>query len=246
MKTRTQNVDRRQLLTLGTLLAAGAGLSLVPGLAHATGEVCTVYVAKGYLALRTRKAYDSSNEIGELYTGDVVTVQDASDATYWYVYSQRLGKYGYVNRNYLVAGSTPAAKTLSVRVEKGYLALRYAPGYDEANEIGELYTGDTVQVLSEGGTYWYVYSNRLGLAGYVNKNYLVSASEIIAGSTYTVYVQRGYLALRTEAAYDNRNVIGELYSGDTVVVQSKGSGRYWYVYAPGLGAYGYVDKRYLY
>ena len=153
MKTRTQNVDRRQLLTLGTLLAAGAGLSLVPGLAHATGEVCTVYVAKGYLALRTRKAYDSSNEIGELYTGDVVTVQDASDATYWYVYSQRLGKYGYVNRNYLVAGSTPAAKTLSVRVEKGYLALRYAPGYDEANEIGELYTGDTVQVLSEGGTY---------------------------------------------------------------------------------------------
>ena len=91
-----------------------------------------------------------------------------------------------------------------------------------------------------------MYSNRLGLAGYVNKNYLVSASEIIAGSTYTVYVQRGYLALRTEAAYDDRNVIGELYSGDTVVVQSKGSGRYWYVYAPGLGAYGYVDKRYLY
>ena len=30
----------------------------------------TVSVAKGYLALRTAKAYDASNEIGELYTGD--------------------------------------------------------------------------------------------------------------------------------------------------------------------------------
>ena len=244
MKNRVHTVDRRQLLTLGAVLAVGAGLSLVPGLAHAWGEVYTVSVKKGYLALRTRKAYDSSNEIGELYSGDTVVVQDTLDATYWYVYAQRLGKYGYVNKNYLLAGSGPAAKTMSVKVEKGYLALRCAPGYDSANEIGALYTGDTVCVLSEGGTYWYVYSNRLGLSGYVNKNYLVWTSQV--SQTYTVYVQKGYLALRTEASYDDRNVIGELYSGDTVVVQSKGSGRYWYVYAPKLGAYGYVDKRYLY
>ena len=58
-------------------------------------------VKTGYLALRTAKAFDSRNEIGELYTGDKVEVLDSSDGTYWYVYSPKLGKYGYVNKNYL-------------------------------------------------------------------------------------------------------------------------------------------------
>ena len=61
----------------------------------------TVSVKTGYLALRTAKAYDSSNEIGKLYSGDQVEVLDSSDGTYWYVYSPKLGKYGYVNKNYL-------------------------------------------------------------------------------------------------------------------------------------------------
>ena len=61
----------------------------------------TVKVAKGYLALRSAKAYDSRNEIGQLHTGDTVQVTDSSDATYWYVYAPSLEKSGYVNRNYL-------------------------------------------------------------------------------------------------------------------------------------------------
>ena len=69
------------------------------------GSIYTVSVAKGYLALRTAKAYDSRNEIGELYTGDTVEVTDTSDNTYWYVYSSKLNKSGYVNRNYLVGGA---------------------------------------------------------------------------------------------------------------------------------------------
>ena len=60
-----------------------------------------VVVQSGYLALRNAKAYDSSNEIGKLYTGDVVDVYDNGDSTYWYVYSSKLGSYGYVNKNYL-------------------------------------------------------------------------------------------------------------------------------------------------
>ena len=51
--------------------------------------------------MRTAKAYDESNEIGELYTGDVVQVIDSSDSGYWYVYSPKLNKNGYVNKNYL-------------------------------------------------------------------------------------------------------------------------------------------------
>ena len=65
------------------------------------GTMYTVSVSKGYLALRTAKAYDKSNEIGELYTGDTVEVTDTSDSTYWYVYSPKLNKSGYVNKNYL-------------------------------------------------------------------------------------------------------------------------------------------------
>ena len=65
------------------------------------GFTRTVSVAKGYLALRTAKAYDEANEIGELYTGDTVQVTDTSDSTYWYVYSPKHGKYGYVNKDYL-------------------------------------------------------------------------------------------------------------------------------------------------
>ena len=137
------------------------------------GAMYSVSVSKGYLALRTAKAYDSKNEIGELYSGDTVQVQDTSDSTYWYVYSPKLNKSGYVNRNYLVGGSTPSVVTKTVSVSKGYLALRTAKAYDDRNEIGELYSGDTVQVQdSSDATYWYVYSSRLNKSGYVNKNYL--------------------------------------------------------------------------
>ena len=61
----------------------------------------TVHVKKGYLALRSYKAYHESNEIGELYTDDIVQVIDTSDSQYWYVYSPKLNTYGYVNQTYL-------------------------------------------------------------------------------------------------------------------------------------------------
>ena len=213
------------------------------------GTMYSVSVSKGYLALRTAKAYDSSNEIGELYTGDTVEVMDTSDNTYWYVYSAKLGKSGYVNRNYLVSqgGSYYAGgSSYTVSVSKGYLALRTAKAYDSKNEIGELYSGDTVQVQdTSDSTYWYVYAPKLGKSGYVNRNYLVGGGSYTGGSSYTVSVSSGYLALRTAKAYDSSNEIGELYSGDTVQVQDSSDGTYWYVYAPKLGKSGYVNRNYL-
>ena len=61
----------------------------------------TVRVNPGYLALRTAKAYDDSNIIGKLNTGDTVDVIDSSDSGYWWVYSPKLGMNGYVNKDYL-------------------------------------------------------------------------------------------------------------------------------------------------
>lgn len=166
-------VDSRYLVVDST-----SGYSYTTGNSYSSYPVKTVKVEKNYLALRTAKAYDSSNEIGQLYTGDTVNVIDFGDGTYWWVYSSKLGMTGYVNRNYLVDSgssytSTPSYITKTVRVEKNYLALRTAKAYDSSNEIGELYTGDTVSVIdSSDGTYWWVYSAKLGQYGYVNRNYL--------------------------------------------------------------------------
>ena len=200
----------------------------------------TVVVDEGYLALRTAKAYDSRNEIGELYTGDTVDVTDTSDSTYWYVYSPKYGKSGYVNRNYLVG----ASNTWTVSVSKGYLALRTAKAYDSRNEIGELYTGDTVQVTdTSDGTYWYVYSPKHGRCGYVNRDYLIAPS--LSGDVRTVSVSSGYLALRTAKAYDSANEIGELYTGDVVQLVDTSDSTYWYVYSPKHNRNGYVNRNYL-
>lgn len=202
----------------------------------------TVTVASGYLALRNAKAYDSSNEIGELYTGDTVDVTDSSGSTYWTVYSPKHGKTGYVNRAYLAN----SAGSRTVKVDSGYLALRNDKVYDSKNEVGKLYTGDTVQIANTNDdTYWLVYAPGLGKGGYVNKNYLQGTSSGTSGETRTVSVSKGYLALRNAKAYDSSNEIGELYTGDTVQLIDTSNATYWYVYSPKLGKNGFVNKNYL-
>lgn len=213
-----------------------------------SGATYKVSVSSGYLALRTAKAYDYNNEIGSLYTGDTVTVTDSSDSTYWYVYSPKYDKYGYVNKNYLIStSSSPSGTKMTVKVDSGYLALRTAKAYDASNEIGSLYTGDTVTVTdTSDSTYWYVYSSKYGKYGYVNKNYLASSTSSPSGKKMTVKVNSGYLALRTAKAYDYSNEIGSLYTGDTVTVTDTSDSTYWYVYSSKYDRYGYVNKNYLY
>ncbi len=247
-----------QRLVLG--IAAVLLLFLVAPQRAYAGNTYTVKVDKGYLALRTAPSYDEANEIGELYTGDTVQVQDTSNGQYWWVYSPKHGKSGYVNADYLrsTSGSSSASKSTStggtaytVKVDKGYLALRTAPSYDEANEIGELYTGDTVRVQDKSnGQYWWVYSPKHGRSGYVNADYLRGSSTSApsaksSGTTYSVRVAKGYLALRTAPSYDEANEIGELYTGDTVQVQDTSNGQYWWVYSPKYGRSGYVNADYL-
>ena len=212
----------------------------------------TVSVSKGYLALRNAKAYDASNEIGQLYNGDTVQVNDTSDPTYWLVYSPKYNCTGYVNKDYLVSSSTVyACESRAVKVDKGYLALRNAKAYDSSNEIGQLYTGDTVQLLDTSDpTYWLVYSPKYNLNGFVNKDYLVGGSRYtgaVASSdfTRTVSVSKGYLALRNAKAYDASNEIGQLNTGDTVSILDTSDPTYWFVYSPRLNMNGYVNKDYL-
>ena len=229
--------------TYWTVYSSRLGMSGYVNRAYLTNgaDARTVSVSSGYLALRNAKAFDSKNEVGKLYTGDIVYVANQEDSTYWLVYAPGLGKGGFVNKDYL-SGNTSDVRTVSV--SSGYLALRNAKAYDSRNEIGQLYTGDTVTVLdSSDPTYWYVYSPKYGMNGYVNKDYLSGGSAVVSR---TVKVSSGYLALRSAKAYDSRNEIGQLYTGDVVQVQDSSDPTYWFVYSAKLGKSGYVNCQYLY
>ena len=134
-------MKKRKNIAIPMILAATIAAVSVPCSSQTVmaSDTYQVGVSKGYLALRSAKAYDSSNEIGQLYSGDTVQLIDTSDSQYWYVYSQKLGKNGYVNKDYLIGGTTTYA-TRTVSVATGYLALRSAKAYDSSNEIGQLYS----------------------------------------------------------------------------------------------------------
>lgn len=159
------------------------------GSAPASYEIYYAKVDKNYLAIRSAKSYDAYNELGKMYTGDTVYVIDKSTGTYWYCYSPTLGIRGYVNSEFLVSyypgsgnsGSSSSGYTVWTVSGAGtgthYLALRSAKAFDPSNEIGKLYDGDKVRVYSYSYTnftdvYWYVYSPKLGMWGYVNSNYI--------------------------------------------------------------------------
>lgn len=203
----------------------------------------------GYLALRTAAAYDNNNIIGKLYNGDYVTVTGGTSGNYVWVTSSALGKSGYVNKNYLtqITVTAQSGDMVVTNLKSGYLALRTAAAYDSANEIGKLYNGDYVTVTGGvTGDYIWVTSSKLGKSGYVNKNYLASTSGSTTGTPKTVCnIKEGYLALRTAAAYDQANEIGELYNGDTVYYNGSSTNGYAWVYSPKLGKSGYVNANYI-
>ena len=67
---------------------------------------------------------------------------------------------------------TGAWKT--VKVNDGYLALRRDTTYDQSNVIGQLNTGDQVEIQGSGnqGSYVFVYSPKYGCNGWVNAGFL--------------------------------------------------------------------------
>ncbi len=62
----------------------------------------------------------------------------------------------------------------TVKVDSGYLALRRDTTYNQSNEIGQLYSGDQVEIQGSGaaGSYVFVYSPKYGCCGWVNAGFL--------------------------------------------------------------------------
>ena len=162
-------MKKRKNIAIPMILAATIAAVSVPCSSQIVmaSDTYQVGVSKGYLALRSAMAYDSSNEIGELYSGDTVEVTEYTTSDYWYVYSPKLNRSGYVNNDYLYFLSsqpTSSSGSYTVSVAKGYLALRSAKAYDSSNE-SDSYIVIRGTVLTGRGDpqYWYVYSPKLNL-----------------------------------------------------------------------------------
>ena len=96
--------------------------------------------------------------------------QSASQATYGTTQSYFNNNWSQTAQN--MNASAGAWKT--VYVTEGFLALRTAPDYNAGNVIGQLYTGDSVQLIggSTSGSYVQVYSPKFGTSGWVNAGFL--------------------------------------------------------------------------
>ena len=68
---------------------------------NSVGSWKTVSVADGYLALRKGTTYDASNEIGKLFNGDTVQIQQGAEGSYVWVYSPKYDAFGWVNAGFL-------------------------------------------------------------------------------------------------------------------------------------------------
>lgn len=140
--------------------------------------------------------------------------------------------------------------TVAGLFEDSTLTLRSSGIYTEDNAIGQLENGDTVQAISfKGNGLWYVYVPKTGQYGFVDHYFLkgsgrpslINPRYVDLSGAYAT----AYLALRSEKVYGTSNITGALYDGDTVMVIDASHPFYWYVYAPGLGMRGYVNRKYL-
>ena len=129
-RTLLSNIKAVKTLLLLTFILAAAFPATIREAKAAAGTTFKVKVTDGYLALRSEKAFDKGNEIGQLNTGDLVEVTNRKDATYWYAYVPRLDKSGYLDKNYIqiAENATASNDSWTVKVKKGYLALRSTAG----------------------------------------------------------------------------------------------------------------------
>lgn len=156
-------------------------LALWPTQARAETKAWDLYE----VSIRTDLVAEPSlngRELGRFCIGDTVRVIDSSsDAAFWYVYSDRHERNGWVNRFCLRRAPKPDAQDTTVdyrnhyrvHVESGFLALRTHPEYDDGNILECLYTGDVVVAIHKyDGNYWWVYSPKHYQSGYADNRYL--------------------------------------------------------------------------
>ena len=99
----------------------------------------------------------------------------------------------------------------------------------------------------------YAYVPYFGVTGWVNLSdcYLageLDTDEVLYGNEILhSWVDSGFLALRFAPAFDDGNIIAEIWSnGTTLMMTGDYSGNYGYCYVPAFDMYGWVDVRFTY
>ena len=135
-------------------------------------------------------------------------------------------------------GSVPAGAQVEVLdMQNGWNLIRYngVTGYIHGGNLGNSYTAPA--------------SNNASVKNYFDNNAGFSQkaqSAVNDASGWKTVSVDGYLALRTAPSFDASNEIGQLHSGDTVLVTgSQASGSYVWVYSPKYNANGYVNAGFL-
>ena len=154
--------------------------------------------------------------------------------------------------------STFAARTMYVSVNG--VALRYAPRSDSGNRVS-LSVGADVSVTAEQNGYYYVYSNRYGVSGWVSKRYL-GTSRPVAQTQQTVSgvvqpdvtVNGGTKTVNSGSSLNLRkgpgteyDVIRAISDGYPVAVKGRSSSVSGWVYVTDItrGVSGWVSETYL-
>ena len=233
-----------------------------------TSQYLKMYVT-GDESVPVFKNEDGTDEFASLGSGEAVYRISSGITDFSFVYSESLSDgFGYIDGYYL----TPNPQEVT-RGETYYVTEDNTPAYNDDNHSDELFRLDrntAVTVMSKRVTnVWLVRNQGNGVYGYVDNNMLSekkleekaesksesssrSHDRIIGDgdapdSGYTVYlvtVEDGFLALRSEAYFDDSNILCEMYYGEEVYVIER-SGTYWYVYSPKHHRYGYANGEYL-
>ncbi|MBQ6323163.1 MAG: SH3 domain-containing protein [Lachnospiraceae bacterium] len=169
--------------------------------------------------------------IGAAMTIGVFAASTAAFAATQYVQTDMNFRNGPAVTSQII-GSIPAGAQVDVLdTVNGWNLVSYngRTGYIHGGNVAGSYTAPTTT------------------KSYYDNNWTQTAQNMnnYSGEYRTVVVESGFLALRTTPEYDNSNIMGELYTGDTVQLIGGTQGSYVRVYSPKIGTHGWVNAGFL-
>ena len=173
--------------------------------------------------------------IGAAMAAGILATSSAALAASQYVQSDMNFRNG-ASTTAAQIGSVPAGAQVEVLgSQNGWDLIQYngMTGYIHGGNLGDSYV---------------VKPSASAVRDYYDYSFTETANQIAnsGNGIRTVYVTDGYLALRSAPTYDDSNVIGQLYTGDTVeLISTYNTGSYVEVFAPKFGTYGYVNAAFI-
>ena len=181
--------------------------------------------------------------VGAVMAATVITASATAFAGQ-YVQTDMNFRSGASKTSACIGGVPAGAEVEVLGSTNGWDLIRYngKTGYIHGGNLGSTFVAKqqakpAAQTQNYSSTQSYFDNNWTGTAANMNGQ---------TGAWKTVKVDSGYLALRRDTAYDQSNVIGQLYTGDQVEIQGSGcQGSYVFVYSPKYGCNGWVNAGFL-